>query len=125
MHLNKRFLQGWIPIVVFLGFSKTGFAQNDTLRNQWSSSIELQKYPNFNAYLASVEWLHRQKQRSTILKLYQGARHDKIGRGVQIEVYPKFKAGNYGYLSLSASDRVLFSCGDCRRTLDAPFKTWF
>ncbi len=84
------------------------FAQNDSLPNRLSMSLEVEKHPYFNGYLTNVEWAHWQKRYTTLLKIYQGSRFERIGRGAQVEIYPKFNDNNYGNFGLSVSDGVIY-----------------
>jgi YaiO family outer membrane protein len=83
-------------------------AQNDSLPNRISSSLEYEKHPYFKGYLANVEWAHWQKRNTTVLRIYQGSRFGQIGRGAQIEIYPKFNDKNYGNFGLSVSDGTIY-----------------
>jgi YaiO family outer membrane protein len=83
-------------------------AQNDSLPNRLSVGLEVEKHPYFNGYLTNIEWAHLQKRSTTLLKIYQGNRFGQIGRGAQVEIYPKFNQKNYGNFGLSVSDGVIY-----------------
>jgi YaiO family outer membrane protein len=83
-------------------------AQNDSLPNRLSVSWEGEKHPYFKGYGTSVEWARWHKRHTTSLKMYQGSRFGQIGRGVQVETYPKFNDKNYGNLGLSVSDGAIY-----------------
>jgi YaiO family outer membrane protein len=83
-------------------------AQNDSLPNRLSICLEVEKHPYFNGYLTNVEWAHWQKRYTTLVKIYQGSRFEQIGRGAQVEIYPKFNEKNYGNFGLSVSDGAIY-----------------
>ena len=83
-------------------------AQNDSLPNRLSTGLEVEKHPYFIGYLTNVEWAHWHKRYTSLLRIYQGSRFEQIGRGAQVEIYPKFNAKNYGNVGLSVSDGAIY-----------------
>lgn len=96
------------PSVFLLFFTPSLTAQTDSLPNRLSVGYDIEKHPNFDGYLATLEYARKTTVGTAIAKIQNGSRFNQSSWIGQAELYPKLGKKSYGYASLTLSDGKIF-----------------
>ncbi len=99
--LCRSFLPPLFFLISFPGFLQ---AQTDTLYSKLSAGYDVERRPNYDGYLYTVQYGKKLKFGTALATFQEGSRFNQTGWTAQAECYPKFGKSAYGYASFTATN---------------------